>query len=117
MTFTVEVLLRDTDIPVVETVDVVDRAPEAWTDGDVRAVLEAMLQMIGRVKDPAGERRRPVAFRGLSWIVDGVENGVMIAIEIPSGAVAAGPFDIARERLEAMVGRVIASASGTPVVH
>ena len=120
MTFTVEVLLRDREAVVTDSMEVGDREPAVWTDDDVRHVLESMLQTIAHVKDPAGERRRPVSLRGLSWIVDTVAGGVMIAIEIPTGAVVAGPFAMAQERLDAMVARVIAAGgapAARPTVH
>ena len=43
------------------------------------------------------------------------EGGVAIAIEIPSGAIAAGPFDIAADELTQMVARVI--SAGAPTGH
>ena len=49
-----------------------------------------------------------IALRGLSWIVSPYEGGgVVIAIEITMGAAVAGPFDIDRTRLEAMIARVL----------
>lgn len=118
MMFTVEVLLRETDRVVTETVDLRGQAPETWTDDDVSGVLHTMLQAVARAKDPS-ELDPVVSLRGLSWIVEAGEAGVVIAIEIPSAAVVAGPFEIARERLDSMVGRVLATASGRSgsVVH
>ena len=68
--------------------------------------------------DP-GQADREVFFRGISWIVESSdEGGVVIALEIPTGAVVAGPFEIARADLEARIGRVLArrpGAAGTTV--
>ena len=36
--------------------------------------------------------------RGFSWIVEPTTGGVVIAIEIPTGAAVAGPFDIPQQR-------------------
>ena len=110
MQFSVEVLLRENEAVETETVTAAVQEPAGWTDDDVRQVLEAMLQAIRRVKDPAGDPDAPVSFHGLSWIVEPVGEAVVIAIEIPSGAVVAGPFAIAQERLDSLVGRVIAAA-------
>ena len=47
-----------------------------------------------------------------------VEDGVIIAIEIPSGAVAAGPFDVEVEPLTQALTRVLAApADSSIVVH
>ena len=46
------------------------------------------------------------------------DGGVVIAMEIPSGAAVAGPFDIAQPRLDGMITRILAAARGPkPVVH
>ena len=55
--------------------------------------------------------------RGLSWIVTAVAAGVAIAIEIPSGAIAAGPFDLPADELTQMIARVIASGGRPSPVH
>lgn len=110
MTFDVEVLLKGTDEVVTETVtqgaDV-----SAWTDEDVRQMLLSTLRVFARASGddtPGGD----VTLRGLSWIVTETTGGVAIAIEIPSGAIAAGPFDLAVDELTQMVARVI--STGVP---
>ena len=107
MTFPVDVWLRGTDFATTKTIDEVAREPRAWTDDDVRAVLESMLKAMDRAKNP-DEANRPVALRGLSWIVNPFESGgVVIAIEITLGAAVAGPFDIEQGLLETMIARVV----------
>jgi hypothetical protein len=60
-----------------------------------------------QLKRPGGDER-PVVLRGLSWIVNPYEDGgVVIAIEITLGAAIAGPFDIDKPVLEAMITRVL----------
>jgi hypothetical protein len=104
MTFPVDVWLRGTDFATTETIDSVSASPEVWTDEDVRGVLEAMLRAMNRTKNPGAA----VALRGLSWIVNPFEDGgVVIAIEITLGAAVAGPFDIDKAALEAMIERVL----------
>ena len=116
--FTVDIWLRGSDVATTETIDAIIRAPRDWTDDDVRAVLEGMLRAMDRCRRP-GEADREVTLRGLSWIVNPFdEGGVVIAIEITTGAAVAGPFDIEPRALEAMIGRVLSTpASAPPTVH
>jgi hypothetical protein len=104
----VDIWLRGTDFATTDSIEGISRAPDAWTDEDVRAVLQGMLRAMDRRKRP-GESDREIALRGLSWIVNPYdEGGVVIAIEIPTGAAVAGPFDIDRKTLEGMIARVLA---------
>lgn len=117
MTFDVEIVLRERDYAVTERVVHVGNDPAGWTDGDVEAVLKEILLAIDRVKNPQTAIRH-VALRGFSWIVEPTSGGVVIAIEIPSGAAVAGPFRIDQPRLDRLIMRVIAAARCTPpVVH
>jgi hypothetical protein len=117
MTFDIEIVLRERDYAVTERVAHDGNQPPAWTDADVESVLKAMLLAIDRVKNPASERRY-VALRGFSWIVEPTQGGVVIALEIPSGAAVAGPFAIEQPRLDRMIARVLAAAAPTrPIVH
>ena len=115
MTVPVDVWLRGNDFATTEKIEDIAGEPRAWTDADVRAVLEGMLRAMDRSKNP-GEPDRPIALRGLSWIVNRFDDGgVVIAIEITLGAAVAGPFDIEQPALEAMIGRVL--SPDTPRVH
>lgn len=107
MQFNVDVVLKDTKDAVTERVTYhVD--PSEWTEEDVRAILAEILVSIARVRDP--EAGRPgVALRGFSWIVEPWEGQVVIAIEIPTGAAVAGPFDVAQARLDGMIRRALAA--------
>lgn len=109
MTFQVDLLLKGEEHATTHTVD--SRAaspPRSWTDADVSTVLKEMLAALDRQKHP-GQPERPVFLRGVSWIVDpDRDGGVLIALEIPTGAAVAGPFDIAQHELEAMIARVMA---------
>lgn len=119
MSIPVDIWLRGTNDATTVAIDDVGRAPGAWVDDDVRAVLEGMLRAMDRLKRP-GEDDRAVTLRGLSWIVNPYEDGgVVIAIEITLGAAIAGPFDIARPALEEMIARVIVTASApvSPSIH
>jgi hypothetical protein len=108
MTVSVDVWLRGNDHATTEKIEGIARAPREWTDDDVRLVLQGMLRAMDRLKRP-GEEAREIALRGLSWIVNPYEDGgVVIAIEITLGAAIAGPFDIDKAGLEAMIARVLA---------
>jgi hypothetical protein len=118
MTYEIEVVLRNEKDASVERAAHV-REPREWTEADVRAVLEAILLAVNRVKNP--ETPDPaVALRGFSWIVEPFdEEQVVIAVEIPMGAAVAGPFRIDRDLLTTLVARTIAHADTSlpPTVH
>ena len=119
MNVPVDIWLRGSDVATTVTIDPVARTPSSWTDEDVRLVLEGMLRAMHRLKHPSGAGA-PVALRGLSWIVNPYdEGGVVIAIEITLGAAVAGPFDIDKSVLEAMITRVLREPAPArpPTVH
>jgi hypothetical protein len=113
----VEVVLRERDYAVVERVTHPGQDPRAWTEQDVETILKAILLSIDRVKNPLAEHRY-VALRGFSWIVEPAEGGVVIAVEIPSGAAVAGPFPVERAVLDRLITRVLAGgAAPSRTVH
>jgi hypothetical protein len=119
VTVDVDVWLRGQDHATTREIPGVTREPRAWTDDDVRTVLQGMLQAMHQLKNP-GEAEAAIALRGLSWIVNPYEDGgVVIAIEITMGAAVAGPFDIDQAALERMITRVLAPppAMSTTTVH
>lgn len=109
MLYDVEIVLRERNYATTERIEHgVD--PRTWGERDVRVVLEQILRAIDRAKNPDNPAAH-IALRGFSWIVEPVDGGVVIAIEIPSGAAVAGPFAIEHEKLDTMVRRVIAAAA------
>jgi hypothetical protein len=115
MNVSVDIWLRGEDSATTAAFDI-PRPPSAWTDEDVRLVLEGMLRTMDRLKRP-GEAERVIALRGLSWIVNPYEEGgVVIAIEISLGAAIAGPFDLEKAVLDAMIARVLAGPVAPPSV-
>jgi len=103
----VDVWLRGQDFATTKSIPGVLREPHAWTDDDVRTVLQGMLLAMHRLKHP-NETETPVVLRGLSWIVNPYEEGgVLIAIEITMGAAVAGPFSIAEPELTSLITRVL----------
>jgi len=112
----VDILLRGSEVATTAEVEGVTRPPREWTDDDVRLMLEGMLKAMHRLKHPEDDER-PVALRGVSWIVNAYEEGgVVVALEITLGAAIAGPFDIEQAALEKMITRVMARPS-SPTVH
>ncbi len=107
MNLPVDVWLRGTDFATTTAIEGIAAVPASWTDEDVRFVLTGMLQAMDRMKRPGGNDRA-VALRGLSWIVNPYEDGVVIAIEITLGAAVAGPIRIEQSALESMIARVVA---------
>jgi hypothetical protein len=118
--FDVEVVLRERDYAVTERIVVPtpqERPGHEWTEQDVESILKEILLAIDRVKNPHAEQRY-VALRGFSWIVEPTAGGVVIAIEIPSGAAVAGPFAIEQAALDRLITRVLATARpARPSVH
>ena len=113
MTIHVDVWLRGNDFATTRSIGGIAREPKDWLDDDVRSVLEGMLQAMHRLKHPQ-EDERPVFLRGLSWIVNPFEDGVVVAIEIAMGAAVAGPFKIDKSALEAMIERVLVGPTEPP---
>jgi hypothetical protein len=119
MEFQVDIWLRGDNHATTEVISPVARDPQAWTEGDVAAVLIGMLRAIDRAKHPDVDADRPVALRGFSWIVNPFESGgVVIALEMTLGAVVAGPFGVAESVLTGMIQRVMdAERVGASTVH
>lgn len=108
--FPVDIWLRGDHTATTRHISGIDREPAAWTDDDVRAMLEGMLYEMHRLKHP--EIAEPyVALRSLSWIVNPYQDGgVVVAIEISLGAAIAGPFKVDQQSLEGMIARVLTQA-------
>ena len=116
MKFTVEVLVKGEEHVVEKVVGVDVPEPHAWDDNDVRRVLESILSTFDAVQSPEATDRT-VSLRGFSWIVTPVDDGVAIAIEIPSGAVVAGTFEADVDTLTATITRALATVRGQEQVH
>ena len=116
MTFTVEVLIKGREEVVEKEINFEGPEAVAWTDEDERDVLELTLRTFDEVQNPDAQDRS-VSLRGFSWIVTPVSEGVVIAIEIPSGAVVAGPFNADGDMLTAMITRALANTQVTEQVH
>lgn len=116
-TFSVEVMLKGRDAVAVEQAIVPHGAPDTWDEAAVRDVLIETLRAIDRAQNPTAPRDRPVVLTGFSWIVEPVGEQVMLALEIPMGAAAAGPFAIGQKQLDALVASVMRAERPTSTVH
>lgn len=116
MDISLDIWLRGDNHAITEVITPVDRDARAWTEGDVTAVLVAMLRALDRAKNPDSDPHRPVALRGFSWIVNPFETGgVVIALEMTLGAVVAGPFDVNESDLNGLIQRAMATDRVTTV--
>ena len=110
MDISLDIWLRGDNHATTEVITPVERDARAWTEGDVTAVLVAMLRALDRAKNPDSDPHRPVALRGFSWIVNPFETGgVVIALEMTLGAVVAGPFDVNESDLNGLIQRAMAT--------
>jgi hypothetical protein len=114
MYYSVEILPKGSEQVRTRTVRYDGREPALWGDDDVRAVMKLALATFDEVVHPEAAATRQVALRGLSWIVTRLERGVAIAMEIPSGAVVAGPFEIDADVLTGMIARVMRLPETSP---
>ena len=111
----VEVCLKGDNVATTKVIEGVVRDASVWNEADVRTVLEGMLRAMHDAKHPEASVGA-VSLRGLSWIVnDFDEGGVVIAVEVTLGAAIAGPFQIDKASLEAMITRVIARPAEPPL--
>ncbi|MCY4600301.1 MAG: hypothetical protein OXF27_10325 [Acidobacteria bacterium] len=108
MNFTVEVLLKGREDVVARSLEH-PVAPGDWTDADVRELLYMALREFEQAQSPDADEPRPVQLRGFSWIVTPLKTGVAIAIEIATGALVAGPFEVDADWLTAAINRVLAA--------
>ena len=115
MTFDIEIVLRDRNYALTEHLTH-PGDPAQWTERDVEAVLKEILLSIDRAKNPTATDRH-VSLRGFSWIVEPADGGVVIAIEIPTGAAVAGPFAISQASLDRLITSVLAATRPKPVIH
>jgi hypothetical protein len=104
----VEVVLKNRDFAVTESLVMSHGDAATWDDSVVRDLLVQILRAIDRVQNPETAADRHVILQGLSWIVEPAsEGGVVVAIEIPMGAAVAGPFAIDQAQLTARITRVL----------
>jgi hypothetical protein len=112
----VDVWVRGTNEATTQLLTNVSSESSTWTDGDVRTLLIEMLLALERARNPGGEVPS-VTLRGFSWIVSAGAEGVLVHLELQTGAASAGPFVIAEQRLTEMIGRVMSGSATSPSVH
>jgi hypothetical protein len=119
MTFGVEIMLRG-DTRVHTDIVEHERPLAEWATEDVEAVLYAVLRAVDRAQHPDGVEPRPLSLRGLSWIVSPYQGAVVIALEIPSASIVAGPLAVEEAHLDALMRRALdpaRAAGSSPTVH
>jgi hypothetical protein len=112
----VDVWVRGRQDATTERISGIDDDAGAWTDEDVKTLLEGMLLALQRTNDPAGEPPA-VTLRGFSWIVSPDEHGVLLHVEMQLGTASAGPFAIDEQRLTDMISRVIGGPRVSTLIH
>lgn len=112
----VDVWVRGRQDATTERIADIDGDASAWTDLDVKKLLEGMLLALDRTNNPGGIPPE-VTLRGFSWIVSPDDKGVLVHIEMQLGTVSAGPFRIDEHRLTDMISRVIGGPKVSTLVH
>ena len=117
MRLTVEIMLRGNNHVFTETI-VHPTDAASWTEDDVAVILREILRATAKAQDPAAQPPADIALRGMNWIVHpAADGGVVVAIEIHSAAVVAGPVPMAAEALEALIAKAVAAANRPGLVH
>lgn len=116
MTVPFEIMLRGDPRVFAETIDQ-PGDPAGWAPDDVRQLLEGVLRHVGRLVRPGTPAAEPVQLRGMNWIVSPYDGGVVLALEIHSASVVAGPFPLPASALEALVAGAVAGVRPGTVVH
>jgi|SRR4026209_2099584 hypothetical protein len=112
----VDVWVRGRQGATTEKIAGVERDAAAWTDADVKQLLEGMLLALNRANDPGGVPPE-VTLRGFSWIVSPDQGGVLLHLEMQLGTVSSGPFKIDEARLTEMIARVMGGPRVSTLVH
>ncbi len=115
VTIPVEIMLRGDPHVYTQTLDHPGE-PGQWSVADMERVLERLLQAVSRVLQPDGAGA-PVLLRGMNWIVSPYQTGVVIALEIHSASVVAGPFDVPAATLDALIVGALGGAPAGTVIH
>lgn len=115
MKISVEIMLRADPRVYTETFEHPGE-PATWTTADMRHVIEGVLRPVQRLLRP-GEVEGPVQLRGLNWIVSPWQDGFVIALEIHSASVVAGPFSAPADLLEGLVAGALAPVGPDAMVH
>ena len=112
----VDVWVRGRQDAITARIEGVPEDAAAWTDEDVRALLEQMLRALDRAKNPGGEEPQ-ISLRGFSWIVSPEEHGVLVHLEMQTGTASAGPFEIDEAKLTEMIARVMGGPKPSTLIH
>jgi hypothetical protein len=117
MTFDVEIMLRGNEEVFAERL-AHDTDAKRWTERDVESVLRKILTAMGHVISPGTAEPADVSLRGVNWIANTYQEGVVLALEIHSACAVAGPFHgISREQLERLTAAAVRNARSASTVH
>jgi hypothetical protein len=112
----VDVWVRGRQDAATEKIVGISQNAAAWTDVDVKKLLEGMLLALERVNNPGGIPPE-VTLRGFSWIVSPDTGGVLLHLEMQLGTVSAGPFSIEEQRFTEMIARVLGGPKVSTLIH
>jgi hypothetical protein len=112
----VDVWVRGRQDATTQRVMGIEADASAWSDKDVKKLLEGMLLALQRENDPGAEPP-VITLRGFSWIVSPVEGGVMVHVELQVGTASAGPFGIDEYELTEMISRVLGGPRVSTLIH
>jgi len=112
----VDVWVRGRQDAATEKIIDINQNAAAWTDVDVKKLLEGMLLALERVNNPGGTPPE-VTLRGFSWIVSPDDGGVLLHLEMQLGTVSAGPFAIDEPRFTDMIARVLGGPKVSTLIH
>ena len=112
----VDVWVRGRQDAATEKIAGISQNAAAWTDVDVKKLLEGMLLALERVNNPGGTPPE-VTLRGFSWIVSADKGGVLVHLEMQTGTASAGPFAIDQASLTSMIARVVEAPVASQTVH
>jgi hypothetical protein len=116
MMIDVDVWVRGRQDAMTARIDGVPEDAAAWSDEDVRALLEQMLLALDRAKNPGGDEPQ-ISLRGFSWIVSPDKSGVLVHLEMQTGTASAGPFAIDEAKLTEMISRVMGGPKPSTLIH
>jgi hypothetical protein len=116
MRLSVEIMLRGNNHVFTETL-VHPTEPAAWTEEDVATIVKGILRAMARAQSPDAGEPADVTLRGMNWIVQPAEDGVVVAVEIHSASAVAGPIGLSAATLDGLINKAVAAANRPGLVH
>lgn len=118
MTYTVEIMLRNDETVYSETLHHIGNELAGWTAEDAATLMHSVLKAIDRVMNPDRRIESATTMRGVNWIVNTIDAGVVVAMEIHSASAVAGPFALDRDHLDSLLTEAVRTPLSSPgTVH